>query len=543
MKREPHHIIHRLLLEVETNRKSTGMAVKDNIQDILEKELLPLIENHLDEMENELKGQHFQIPRIDFQLTSHPKLFEGTDSAHDPLVMAQITGQLKEQLEQKLQQIKLGLIATPHFKAQRGKEPLNLSQREEIGQNENLMGLPLENIEGGLKELVGDEYKNLSELDREIITLITILKSGQKPWWVGNNEKQRFFTSWASSESIKDILNAPLFGKLFLENVPSLSFKNRLIRQFSNVQLNLIFDALVHYHFDLTKIQKNEIPEIIQSNELLKEAYWKFVFGIFDKDWFKANFRKDLDIIFKKASQSSSITNVELRDNILALLDLAGSIHSERFHWLPEHPENAQIPPINITENQDAREIVQNHLDHQENSLEEEPSSSEIVNEPFHIAQAGLVLLHPFLKAFFQKTELLDADNQIQVPEYAAHLLHYVATKEEKAFDHEMLFEKYCCNIPLDKAMVRDVEISSQHKMMAEELLEAVRDHWKALKNTGIDTLRAEFLCRMGKLDLDGDHPKLHLERKTQDILLDQLPWNISMVKFPWKKELLFVEW
>jgi hypothetical protein len=35
----------------------------------------------------------------------------------------------------------------------------------------------------------------------------------------------------------------------------------------------------------------------------------------------------------------------------------------------------------------------------------------------------------------------------------------------------------------------------------------------------------------------------LIVERKAQDVLLEKLNWNISLVKFPWKKELITVEW
>jgi hypothetical protein len=33
------------------------------------------------------------------------------------------------------------------------------------------------------------------------------------------------------------------------------------------------------------------------------------------------------------------------------------------------------------------------------------------------------------------------------------------------------------------------------------------------------------------------------VERAAQDVLLDKITWNISLVKLPWVKELLFVEW
>ncbi|MEO1401775.1 MAG: contractile injection system tape measure protein [Cyanobacteria bacterium J06635_1] len=41
----------------------------------------------------------------------------------------------------------------------------------------------------------------------------------------------------------------------------------------------------------------------------------------------------------------------------------------------------------------------------------------------------------------------------------------------------------------------------------------------------------------------NNDHWLLQIERETYDILLDQLPWSIRVVKLPWMPKLLYVEW
>ena len=43
-------------------------------------------------------------------------------------------------------------------------------------------------------------------------------------------------------------------------------------------------------------------------------------------------------------------------------------------------------------------------------------------------------------------------------------------------------------------------------------------------------------------VDADGDW-LLRVEARTVDILLDQLPWGVSLVKLPWMDRLLRVEW
>ena len=75
-------------------------------------------------------------------------------------------------------------------------------------------------------------------------------------------------------------------------------------------------------------------------------------------------------------------------------------------------------------------------------------------------------------------------------------------------------------------------------------LLEAAIRHWAALRGTGPDGLRSTFLMRPGMLTADDDGGwLLRVESQAFDILLDQLPWGISMIQLPWMQRLLRVEW
>ena len=77
----------------------------------------------------------------------------------------------------------------------------------------------------------------------------------------------------------------------------------------------------------------------------------------------------------------------------------------------------------------------------------------------------------------------------------------------------------------------------------ANSLLKAAIKNWQELKNTSPDGLREMFIHRDGKLIQNENNYKLIVERKAQDVLLEKLNWNISIIKLVWKNELLFVEW
>ena len=82
-----------------------------------------------------------------------------------------------------------------------------------------------------------------------------------------------------------------------------------------------------------------------------------------------------------------------------------------------------------------------------------------------------------------------------------------------------------------------------KHKQEAFNLIQTVLNYWSALKNTTASGLRGQFLTRSGKLVTTDEKIELFIERQTADILLDQLPWGLSMVKLPWLKKMIYVTW
>lgn len=168
---------------------------------------------------------------------------------------------------------------------------------------------------------------------------------------------------------------------------------------------------------------------------------------------------------------------------------------------------------------------------------------NDIISESY-VDNAGLVLIHPFLKSLFENCKLLNKDNTINDPEVAAHLLHYVATGKEQDYENAMVFEKFLCNIPIAEPIERNITLSEEMKKEAFTMLQAVLSNWDIMKKSSAELLQNEFLQRPGKLDINGDEsPVITMERKTQDILLDKLNWNLSIIKLAWKKRIIYVNW
>lgn len=161
------------------------------------------------------------------------------------------------------------------------------------------------------------------------------------------------------------------------------------------------------------------------------------------------------------------------------------------------------------------------------------------------VNNAGLVLLHPFLKPFFDKLNLVQDGNFVSdtACERAVHVLQFLATGTAGAPESELLLNKVLCGIDVDVAIEREVTLSGEEEAESMQLLDAVLGHWEVLKGTSPAGLRNSFLMREGRLKQGVDDWHLQVEKKTLDILLDRLPWGIGMIKLPWMDGFLHVNW
>ncbi|MDO7883975.1 contractile injection system tape measure protein [Hymenobacter cheonanensis] len=173
------------------------------------------------------------------------------------------------------------------------------------------------------------------------------------------------------------------------------------------------------------------------------------------------------------------------------------------------------------------------------------PAAEQPLTEAVYITNAGLVLLYPFFTLLFERVGLLQ-EKAFQDPlaaERAAHLLQFLVTGGEDFPEYLLVLNKLLCGIERPQPLARVVPLRAEEKATAEGLLGAALGRWQALKNTSIAGLRETFLQRPGKLTWSPDKVTLTVETKTVDILLDQLPWSIALIKLPWMALPLYVTW
>ena len=111
---------------------------------------------------------------------------------------------------------------------------------------------------------------------------------------------------------------------------------------------------------------------------------------------------------------------------------------------------------------------------------------------------------------------------------------------EEDFIEQRTVLNKILCGKLPHEMLIIENKLTKNQKLQAEEMLVAAIKNWNVLKSTSPDGLRDGFLQREGVLKKSGADWELHVERKTIDILLEKLPYPLSIIKLPWMKNKLW---
>ncbi|MBN8852820.1 MAG: hypothetical protein BGO55_03595 [Sphingobacteriales bacterium 50-39] len=173
------------------------------------------------------------------------------------------------------------------------------------------------------------------------------------------------------------------------------------------------------------------------------------------------------------------------------------------------------------------------------------PPDPVLTEEGIFVVNAGIVLLHPFLTTLFDRLGWLE-NKQFKTPQYrerALYGLHYLVTGLQQAEEAELVMPKVLCAYPIEQPVNPDIQLTNEEIAEADDLLTAAIQRWEILKNSSHTALREGFLQRPGKLSQKNGSWYLQVERMSYDMLLDYLPWNLSMILLPWMKDIFRVEW
>ncbi|WKL50485.1 contractile injection system tape measure protein [Flavobacterium pectinovorum] len=236
--------------------------------------------------------------------------------------------------------------------------------------------------------------------------------------------------------------------------------------------------------------------------------------------------------------------------NNTSLQTIVLSIQKDTETYLIQHKHSQEIM-------YDVKDEVLKKLNFAENSIPTEMNEKKIETkyddeviklkegEKIYIENAGLVLVHPFLSALFERTGLVKNGEFVndEAKFRAPHLLQYLVNFEQESPEQALLLNKILCGIDYQEAVTSGIVLTEIEMNTATELLFVVTQQWEKLKNTSINGLQESFLQRSGSLCLSSEGWTLVVESKAYDVLLQTLPWGLSFIKNSWMTEPIFVEW
>jgi hypothetical protein len=167
------------------------------------------------------------------------------------------------------------------------------------------------------------------------------------------------------------------------------------------------------------------------------------------------------------------------------------------------------------------------------------------LDETFPISNSGLVLAAPYLPYFFKGLGLVENKEFIsKEAQNRGVLLIQALLDDSHAYEEsDLLLNKILCGMSPSEP----IEVNfSPTKLETEEiknLLDAMVARWTALKSTSGAAMAKGFFRREGSLRRIDKGYQLMIPRISIDILLNRLPWTISIIKLPWMEETLYTEW
>lgn len=171
----------------------------------------------------------------------------------------------------------------------------------------------------------------------------------------------------------------------------------------------------------------------------------------------------------------------------------------------------------------------------------------EVREKRFHLEDAGLVLLAPFISTLFSRLGYLDENGCFEsvASQFRAIILlrRVVFPEVVEIHDYELNLCKVLCGVNPAFPIPTDIQLGEDEKNEIDHLLESVIDYWTIINGTSTDGFRSSFLKRFGTLEKSENMWIVRVEGSTIDILMEDLPWSFSALSYSWCQDVIYVEW
>lgn len=161
------------------------------------------------------------------------------------------------------------------------------------------------------------------------------------------------------------------------------------------------------------------------------------------------------------------------------------------------------------------------------------------------VANAGLVILWPFISSFFTHLGLVEERQFKDLParQRGVGLLQVLAAQKVSPPEYLLPLNKLLCGMEPNHVFDFGPPLRKPEKRECEKLLKAVISQVPILRSMSVEGFRGSFLLRRGQLSIRDGLWLLRVERQTYDVVLERFPWSWQWVKLPWMETPLQVEW
>jgi hypothetical protein len=221
--------------------------------------------------------------------------------------------------------------------------------------------------------------------------------------------------------------------------------------------------------------------------------------------------------------------------------DLSAFTPAERNLW----QELQALVPALIEAPADSERRLAMPLEEEQGTRMNEPDSDSNPVDGITVQNGGLVILWPYLGRLFTRLGLSDGKTFLGEEELsrAIRLTEYLVTGKTEMEEHQLALNKLLCGAALDFQVPASIELTPEEEELCGKMLQGIIRNWEKMKTTRPNTFRETFLKREARLYKLEDRWELVVARKPYDMLLDSLPWNISMIQLSWMPERLVVHW
>ena len=400
---------------------------------------------------------------------------------------------------------------------------------------------------------------------------IHYLKYAEIPWY------SRDKTKFNIEKIVQEIFIESGIEKLQLNEMIKLFYQNKIALQrfyylTDDETLDKILKSIVDF-YEKVKIIYNIISTpIAEIQATQKKEIRKYFFEILLQEFHsdKINIDKIINnftkifvqklqssVFEKKINEALFITNYAERiESVMEIVFeyFTGKTKNKKSIMFDENEKFSQSNEFNVKQKSKNKNILLRPEILNEQKLESNAELNKIIYSDIYfddekriqITNAGLVILNPMIKFLFDALGFLDTSGIFKSENFrfrAVHVLQSVTGIAGKHYEHLMPLNKIICGMDLQMPINPEFKIKKNERTEINDLLKAVLQHWNVLKSTSAKGLQESFIQRKGTIEKSSKDWIVRVENSGIDLLLDDLPWSINILKYPWNDYIIHVEW